>query len=577
MNFKKAISLLTLMATTSLLYGCNGQEKVEYKVSQEQPEADIIQVYTVQVESIEGNTVHAIIGQLNEQDGPPALPEGEKPNGQMPPDLPEGEMLEGEAPALPEGMQQGEMPPAKPEGGMKTFEQSDKKITFSIKADAEITVEMLQGNQVGSLESIGINNVLQITLDANHEAQSIVVKNLQVGGGFGGSHTVTQGTSKQTIDTDSSQKGENYTSTGDDENALRIDGAQVTLDSITVEKLQGESSNTENGDFYGQNAALLATNGADVTIKGSTVTTSTVNGNGIFSYGENTTVTVEDTTIKTSGRNSGGIQTTGGGTTYAHNLQVETQGDSSAAIRSDRGGGIVQVTGGQYTTNGIGSPAIYSTADITVEDASLTANHSEAIVIEGKNSVHVKNCNIVGSMDGSHLNTQSDNIQNIMIYQSMSGDAEIGHSTFTAEDGQITAQQGDLFYVTNTTCTIDLARVKLELANDILLKVAGNESTRGWGTPGSNGGKCTLKASQQVLEGKVIVDDISTLDINLENESLFTGSINEERSEGNIKVVLDDTSQWVLTADTYITELEGSLDQVHTNGYHLYVDGQLVK
>lgn len=608
MNFKKAVSLLALLAATSVLYGCGANEQVEQVGQVEsQVKEESIQ-YTVKVESIEDNTITAVVGELTTQDGPPALPNGEAPTGEAPPTLPEGEEAQGEAPAKPEGnsaqgevpakpedqqaqgetptkpegqQAQGEMPPAKPEGSgsmgsMNTFVETSEKITFTLSDTTEITIEMLQGSQEGTIENIGVNNVLEVTLDENNEALSVVVKNLQAGGGFGGSHTVTQGTSANIIDADGNLSGETYTSTGDDENALRIDGAKVNLENITVEKLEGESSNTENGDFYGQNAALLATNGANVTIKGATVTSSTVNGNGIFSYGEGTTVTVEDTTIHTSGNNSGGIQTTGGGTTNARNLQVETQGNSAAAIRSDRGGGLVHVVGGNYTTNGTGSPAIYSTADITVEDANLTANHSEAIVIEGKNSVHVKNSTIEGSMDSTHLDT-ADNVQNIMIYQSMSGDAEIGHSTFTAEGGSIVAKQGDMIYVTNTTCTINLSKVQLQLANDILLKVAGNESSRGWGTPGSNGGKATLNANEQILEGKIIVDDISTLDMNLQNGTSFTGTINEDGVAGTVKVTLDETSKWVLTGDSYITELTGSLDQIDTNGYHLYVDGQLVK
>lgn len=578
MNFKKAVSLLALLAATSVLYGCSSQEPVEQTQQVDAQVEEESTMRTVKVESVEDNTITAIMGEISKQDGPPALPEGEQPSGQAPPELPEGEGQGGQVPAKPEG----EMPPAKPDGGepmgsMKTFIETNEKITFTVSDTTEITIEMLQGTQTGTIENIGVNSVLEVSLDENNQAKSIIVKNLQAGGGFGGSHTVTQGTSAHTIDVESSVSGEKYASVGDDENALRIDGAKVTLDNITVEKLQGESSNTENGDFYGQNAAFLATNGADVTIKGATVNTATVNGNGIFSYGEGTTVTVEDTTIHTSGNNSGGIQTTGGGTTYARNLQVETQGDSAAAIRSDRGGGVVNVTEGSYTTNGIGSPAIYSTADITVEDANLTANHSEAIVIEGKNSVHVKNCDIVGSMDSEHLDAQTDNVQNIMIYQSMSGDAEIGHSTFTAEGGSITAKQGDMFYVTNTTSTINLTDVRLGLANDILLKVAGNESSRGWGTPGSNGGKCTLKANQQILEGKIIVDEISTLDMTLENNTLFTGTINEDGAAGNVKVTLDASSKWMLTGDAHITTLEGSLDCIDTNGHNLYVNGQLVK
>lgn len=115
---------------------------------------------------------------------------------------------------------------------------------------------------------------------------------------------------------------------------------------------------------------MLATNGAKVTIKNATVNSSAQNGNGIFSYGAGTT-NVSDSTITTTADNSGGIQTTGGGTTNATNLTVNTSGNSAAAIRSDRGGGTVVVDKGTYTSNGYNSPAVYSTADITVSNSTL--------------------------------------------------------------------------------------------------------------------------------------------------------------------------------------------------------------
>ena len=244
----------------------------------------------------------------------------------------------------------------------------------------------------------------------------------------------SNGTAATTIDADTTADGETYSSTGDDENALRVDGVTATLSNITVNKTAGSSSSADNGDFYGMNAGLLAQNGATVTIKNATVNTGVKNGNGIFSYGTGTTVNISDSTIRTTGDCSGGIQTTGGGTTNAANLDVETQGNSSAAIRSDRGGGTVNVNGGSYVTNGTGSPAVYSTADVSVSDATLIANNSEAVVVEGKNSVSLTDCNVTGNMTGTYQD-DSENIHNIMIYQSMSGDAEVGEANFTAEGG----------------------------------------------------------------------------------------------------------------------------------------------
>lgn len=193
------------------------------------------------------------------------------------------------------------------------------------------------------------------------------------------------------------------------------------FDGITVDKSAGATSNAENGDFYGVNAAILATGGATVTIKNSTVTSAARNGNGVFSYGKGTTVNIYGTRITTSADNSGGIQTTGGGTTNAYDLTVSTSGNSSAAIRSDRGGGTVTVNGGSYTSAGYNSPAVYSTASITVKNALLTAANSEALVIEGKNSITLEGCTVFGNMSAEKSSSGDINVHNIMLYQSMSG------------------------------------------------------------------------------------------------------------------------------------------------------------
>lgn len=405
------------------------------------------------------------------------------------------------------------------------------------------------------------------------------------GGGFGGSGTVTQGTSANTIDTDTTVYSESYESNGDDENALRVDGATVTLSGVTVSKSAGKSSNTEDGDFYGQNAALLATNGATATIENSTITSSAQNGNGVFSYGEGTTVNISDSTITTSADNSGGIQTTGGGTTNASNLTVETSGNSAAAIRSDRGGGTVNVDGGTYTSNGENSPAVYSTADITVKNATLTANNSEALVIEGENSITLENCDVTGSM--SENGTSADeNVHNVMIYQSMSGDADVGTSTFSMTGGSLTGKSGDLFYITNTHSVITLSGVTLsnEDTSSNLMTIAGNSASHGWGTAGSNGAQVELTADAQTLSGAITVDSISTLDFTLKNGSSFTGTINiVDNADGgtavddNAVVTIEEGSTWTLTGNCTLTSLTNN-GTINFNGYTITLaDGTVLK
>lgn len=394
-------------------------------------------------------------------------------------------------------------------------------------------------------------------------------------GGFGGSDTVTQGTSATTITEGGTYSSTSYSSTGDDENALRVDGATVTLDSVTVDKSAGSSSNTEDGDFYGQNAALLATNGANVTIKNATLNSSAQNGNGIFSYGTGTTVNVSDSTITTTADNSGGIQTTGGGTTNATNLTVNTSGNSAAAIRSDRGGGTVVVDKGTYTSNGYNSPAVYSTADITVSNATLTANNSESLVIEGKNSIKLNNCDVLGNMSSTEGSSSDENVHNVMIYQSMSGDAEVGTSEFDMTGGSLTGNNGDMFYITNTHSIINLSNVDItnKDADAYLMRITGNSAARGWGKAGANGAQVEFTASNQTLNGDIAVDTVSTLNMTLTDSSDFTGTINiiDNAQNGtavdnNAVVTIDSDSTWTLTGDCTVTSLENN-GTINFNGH----------
>lgn len=395
------------------------------------------------------------------------------------------------------------------------------------------------------------------------------------GGSFGGSGEVTQGDSANTIDADGTYSSETYSSTGDDENALRVDGATVTLDSITVDKSAGSSSNTEDGDFYGMNAALLATDGATVAIKNANVSSSAQNGNGVFSYGSGTTVNISDSTITTTADNSGGIQTTGGGTTNASNLTVTTSGNSSAAIRSDRGGGTVNVDGGTYTSNGYNSPAVYSTADITVKNAELTANNSEALVIEGENSIALEDCTVYGNMSDTKGSSSDENVHNVMIYQSMSGDAEVGTSNFSMTGGSLTSNNGDMFYITNTNCTLSLTGVKLtnKDSDGYLLNVTGNSASHGWGSAGSNGAQVTFTADNQTLNGNIRVDSISTLDMTLSKNSTFTGTVNVVDNEDggtavsdNAVITIENGSTWNLTGNCVISSLTNN-GTINFNGY----------
>ena len=573
---KKITACLCAAALAVGVSACGNQTVAEYDTTHQN------ETLTGQVQEVTGMTVTLLLGDLTtEQTGspgqPPEKPDGVPeadgagivPDGTDPAPAPGETERGGEAmpPAPFDGKPTEGSPPAKPgEGADVPFELGGGRTVFTA-GEETVTLTVAEG-AASDLAGLKTGDVVQIETGGSGEAVTITVIDLDGGagmGGPGGSGAAEQGTAAYTIAADGEFSNGDYSSAGDDENALRIDGASVTLKNITVDKSAGSSSNVESGDFYGMNAALLATNGAEVTISGAHVTSDAQNGNGVFSYGEGTVVNISDSEIKTAADNSGGIQTTGGGTTNANDLTVTTQGNSSAAIRSDRGGGTVHVEGGSFTSNGLNSPAVYSTADINVTGAALTANNSEALVIEGRNSISLTDCAVSGNMSADRGNSSKINVHNVMIYQSMSGDAEDGTAAFAMRGGSLTGNSGDLIYVTNTRAVIELTGVEIENkdADGVLLRVSGNDASLGWGTAGENGGQVTLKASDQTLEGDIVVDSVSALDMTLADGSSFTGTVrivdNEDggaAEDSSVSVTVGAGSVWTLTGDCVITSLD---------------------
>ena len=573
-----------------------------------------------QIEELEGSRATLQLGRLRVQT-PPAKPddddkpgESEPPvkpgNGEETPDKPD-EKTDGservmqlqnqgraQATTIPQTMEnpstsvlllsndteaKGDEAGADKPNELYSFESDEDSLTLDL-AGVEIKVEEPLKTRSGSLAELAVGDVLEIEIGEQGMLLLVTVKNVAAQNALG---QVEQGTAANLLTEDEVVRSETYTSKGDDENALRVSGASVSLEDVQVHKQGGASSNTENGDFYGMNAALLATDGALLTISKAEISSDAPNGNGVFSYGEGTVISINKSSIETLGDNSGGLQTTGGATMNAVDVQVSTAGSSSAAIRSDRGGGTVNVIGGSYRSSGLNSPAVYSTADITVMNAELTAENSEALVIEGKNAIKLLDCQVSGQMSSTQGASSDESVHNVMIYQSMSGDAEIGTSEFSAQGGRITSQNGDMFYVTNTHCLMTLDGVELideSESGGLLLRVCGNSGRRGWGVAGANGGQVELLAKHQHLAGDVQVDSVSTLSLQLTEGSVLTGAINivENAAGGdavpdNVSVSIADGCAWNLTGDCTISSLENA-GTINFNGHTITLaDGQVLR
>ncbi|MFA6587127.1 MAG: hypothetical protein WCS91_04255, partial [Bacilli bacterium] len=301
-----------------------------------------------------------------------------------------------------------------------------------------------------------------------------------------------------------------YSSTGSDESAILCKTASVTGTIInpTVTK-SGDTSSADNSSFYGQNASILATAGT-LDVKGGTIQSTGEGAPGLCGYSGGK-VNAADTTISTTKNAAGGIHACGGGTVNAWNLNVATSGEHSALIRSDRGGGTMRVDGGTYRSTGDGSPAIYSTADIAVHNATLSASGSEAASIEGKNAIRLFDCNLTGKMSDS---AQNDNTWGVILYQSMSGDSIVGTSEFSMVGGTLDIENGGYFHTNSTSSEFLLDGVSLEHTNndsyEYLIRCCENKR---WNS--GAGSTCNFTCIDQTMSGKVLYDSASSLSLYL--------------------------------------------------------------
>ena len=547
-------------------------------------------------------------GDSSDQQTPPEKPEGSSEEGFSENDTVSADSGNGKAPEAPAS---NGAPDENGQGQPSMLDLTGEEQTITVTSDTVITRQTMQGpggngqgqapdgngapdgqapngsadsSETLSLSDLKEGDIVSVVLNDDGTAASITVQSMgggNIGGGMGAPGGQSQGvdsyTAVNTYSEDTSLDGDSIESTGTDENAVLVDsGANVSIKNATITRNSEDSTGGDNSSFYGVGAAVLTTDGT-ASVSNSTITTDAKGGAGLFAYGDGT-IYAADSTITTHQDTSGGIHAAGGGTLYAWDLNVETNGESAAAIRSDRGGGTMVVDGGTYTSNGVGSPAVYCTANIAINNATLTANGSEAVCIEGLNSLHLFDCDLSGNMSDDD---QNDCTWGVIVYQSMSGDSEVGNSTFQMTGGKLSTGNGGLLYTTNTECTLTLDSVDITYAPDseFFLRCTGNNNQRGWGQTGNNGSDCLFTAINQEMQGDVVWDSISDLDFYITDNSTLTGAIIDDETyagngrDGYCNVYLAEGCTWTVTGDSTVSSIESEGSIVDADGKTVSIVG----
>lgn len=355
---------------------------------------------------------------------------------------------------------------------------------------------------------------------------------------------------------------ESMTNTTADQNAfIGKNKAVIDIENSVFDKT-GDTTSDDNSNFRGQNAVVLGIEGSQINIKGSNITSNSKGSNAVFATGEGSVINVENTNIHTKSDSSRGLDATYKGTVNGKNLTITTEGAHSATLATDRGEGTITAEAAKLTTSGEGSPVIYSTGNIIVNNVNGIANNSEIGVVEGKNSITLTNSNVTGYKDNG-----------FMLYQSFSGDAESGIARLKAENNTLTTHAtGAFLYVNNTTAEVDLSNNVISMPNTSTLVKAAADSR--WGKTGENGGHLTLRTSNQELSGNIMADSISTIALDMTNGSSLVGAVNTDNAAKEVTVKLSKDSNWILTGDSYVKFLNNedtTGSNIHLNGYKLVV------
>ena len=363
---------------------------------------------------------------------------------------------------------------------------------------------------------------------------------------------------------DSTLSGAQLTSTTSDQSVVYITQTGISISSSTLTKESGDSSNTENSEFYGINAAVLV-NGGKLTMTDGSIITKAKGANALCATngGE---VTITGTTIQSTASSSGrGLHATYGGKITGNKVNISSQGGSCATLATDRGEGTVTCSECTLSTAGAGSPLIYSTGEITITKTTGISTGAQAVVVEGKNTASVlENSELICYGIGNRGDIDKCGI---MLYQSMSGDADSGTSTFNCKESSIIIHSSSsvyatapMFFITNTDAIINLENCNFNYGSNIFLNT---EGTSEWGSTGSNGGVVTLNLVNQNVEGDFVVDGCSGLTIILVS-STIKGKINNAKTGAKVEINMDSGSKITLTGNSYYTSLEND-DTTNSN------------
>jgi len=435
---------------------------------------------------------------------------------------------DGARPDAPQGSAQGNPPEGAPKAAEGAFVTEEPA---SAPAEATATAEATPTPQATATQQASLEPT------ATQETELRISAVLEIG---------TKTFNKTHEDIDAAEDNQSA--------ALVTNGGTLTIGYAAI-TTSGDSSSTDNSSLFGQNAAALGNEESTLKVLYSSVKTSGKGATGVYARGELTNATVLDSSIETGGDYAHAVMAAIGASMDVTNAELTTSGDHASAITTDHGYAAIDVADSSAVTNGSDSPAIAAGSGgvITVENSTLSANASAAAAIAGSGSIEISD---------SDLTTSADE-QAVVAF--LSGEGEDLEGGFSMEGGSLThtGGSGALFSASNASGVVEMENVNLNVKSGLLAR--------------AEAGELTFTAEGVALNGDISADESSLVEISLEDGSTLTGAINPDNSADVIRLTLDASSSWNVTADSYLTKLNDeagisgtTISNISGNGFTVY-------
>jgi outer membrane autotransporter protein len=325
---------------------------------------------------------------------------------------------------------------------------------------------------------------------------------------------------------------------------------------------------------------LLASGNSAAVITGTSITTSGDNARGLQAQ-SGSTLSASDTTISTSGVTAYGVAVATGGTATATNVSVMTTGEGASAARSSGEGSLLDISSGNYRSEGAGTHAVHAlgraTVNISHEDGAqntritTTGEQAAGIYAESGATINAAGINLSTLGNGSHA-VVAETGSTINLVGGGFNPNGIGAHGVVASGGSTVTMNGSIFQVfgadghgisladdstivaANSYISSYAPALKTESGNAVYDLRSGTTVVGTYGTvlTAAAGSTTTLKADDRVLLSGDMIAEASdaVIDASLSNGSQWFGA-----AKGLTTAAIDGTSHWLMTGSSDVGSL----------------------